>query len=241
MAVSESLAQRKGKGGDTSRAHAGASTAPGLARALLEARPGDFERFVRVYGPKLLHLSRVLCGCREDAEEVVQETFLKVFQKIRQLREPDQFVKWLFQIAKNACLMKQRKSRFAPESELSLESLRPDRAPGPESPSEEIENGVKSERDPESEIADWSTVPEDLAIDSELGRIVRLAIDELPGMYRSVVLLRDVQGLTTAEAADILQVSPDTVKTRLHRARLALRNHLDPLRNVGPSNTMSLE
>jgi RNA polymerase sigma-70 factor (ECF subfamily) len=118
----------------------------------------------------------------------------------------------VFRIAKNACLMKRRKSTFAPERELSLSDYMPSR----------------DHTDPRAiEIADWSHLPESDLLKSELNAVLKSAIAELPEMYRSVLLLRDVEGLRTDEAAEVLEISIDSVKQRLHRARLAVRAKLD--------------
>jgi RNA polymerase sigma-70 factor (ECF subfamily) len=170
-----------------------------------------FNRFVESYYSKLFRYSYSVCGHRQDAEEIAQETLLKVFESLDQLREPERLKAWVFRIAKNACLMKRRKSVFAPVAELSLEELRP------------VKNGPSGKLD----IADWSALPEDLAGDSELREALGAAIRDLPEMYRMVFLLRDVEELSTEETAHILEVTEDVVKQRLHRARLALRKSLD--------------
>ena len=154
-----------------------------------------------------------MCGQREDAEEVAQETLLKVFESFDQLREPERVRPWVFRIAKNECLMKRRKSVFAPAHELSLEQFLPVRNQG--------DGEVKIE------IADWSSLPDEQALKSEMEQVLARAIRELPEIYRAVILLRDLEELSTGETAQILDVTEDTVKTRLHRARLALRQRLD--------------
>ncbi len=183
-----------------------------LARRLIAGDQGAFDRFVEHFRAKIMRYSWLMCGNREDAEEVAQEALLKVFESFGQLREPERVRPWVFRIAKNACLMKRRKSAFAPERELSLDELMPARAG---------DNGGKLE------IADWSRLPEDTAMQTEMREVLRRAIGELPEMYRSVILLRDLEELSTLDTAQILDVSEDTVKTRLHRARLALRQKLD--------------
>jgi RNA polymerase sigma-70 factor (ECF subfamily) len=154
-----------------------------------------------------------MCGHREDAEEVAQETLLKVFENGEQLREPEKIRSWVFRIAKNACLMKRRKSTFAPARELSLDEFMPSKQG----------DGDRVRM----EIADWSALPEGKALQSEMRELLEKAIRELPEAYRSVILLRDIEELSTQETAQILEVSTDVVKTRLHRARLAIRQKLD--------------
>ena len=183
-----------------------------LARDLLAGSEQAFAEFVAAYHSKLSRYSFLICGHREDAEEVAQETLLKVFESIDQLREPGRLKAWVFRIAKNECLMKRRKSIFAPKAELSLDELRPNRSG---------DGGMGIE------IADWSRLPDRLVFDSELHDALLAGIRQLPEIYRAVLLLRDVEELSTEEAAEVLDVSPDIIKTRLHRGRLALRQYLD--------------
>jgi len=182
-----------------------------LARGLMTGDSGAFDRFVDAYHTKLFRYAFTMCGHREDAEEVSQETLLKAFENLGQLREPERFRPWLFRIAKNACLMKRRKSLFAPAAELSLDEVRPSKSG----------DGLKLE------IPDWSAMPDDAAANSELHWALEMAIRQLPEQYRAVFLLRDVEGLSTAEAAQALELGEDAIKQRLHRARLALRKSLD--------------
>ena len=191
-----------------------------LARQLMAGRPEAFDRFVEHFRAKIFHYSWLMCGHREDAEEVAQETLLRVFESFDHLREPERVRPWVFRIAKNACLMKRRKSVFAPARELSLDDFLPvmDRAGG----------------HAKIEIADWSRLPDRQMLQSEMKEVIARAIGELPENYRAVILLRDVEELSTLETAQILDLTEDVVKTRLHRARLAVRQSLDEyLRNDG--------
>lgn len=193
-----------------------------LARDLMAGSPEAFDRFVKVFRPKIFQYSLLMCGQREDAEEIAQETLLKVFENFEQLREPEHLRAWVFRIAKNACLMKRRKSVFAPAQELSLEDFLPH--------SQDDGGGRKLE------IPDRSALPDDQVLRSEKQRIVREAIHELPEIYRSVVLLRDMEELSTEEAAQVLDVSQEVIKTRLHRARLAIRQKLDAYMRDGAAD-----
>ena len=184
-----------------------------LAVALLTGDEAAFTEFVKAFHARLSQYSFLMCGHREDAEEVAQETLLKVFQSVDQLRDPSRLKSWVYRIAKNECFMKRRKSVFAPKVELSLDQLKPARLGDGES------GGI--------EIADWTSLPDNLVLDAELQEALTRAIRELPEIYRSVVLLRDVEELTTDEAAEVLEISSDSVKTRLHRGRLALRQQMD--------------
>jgi len=184
-----------------------------LARRLIAGSAEAFDRFVEHFRAKIFHYSWLMCGQREDAEEVAQETLLKVFESFGQLREPERVRPWVFRIARNECLMKRRKSVFAPSKELSLDQFLP----------------AKDQRDGHVllQIADWSGLPEDQVLNAELKAELQRAISELPENYRSVIVLRDVEELSTQETAHILDLTDDVVKTRLHRARLAVRQKLD--------------
>lgn len=186
-----------------------------LARRLLAGEEYAFERFVEHFRAKIFQYSWLMCGQREDAEEVAQETMLKTFESFQQLREPERVRPWVFRIAKNVCLTKRRKSIFAPTAaqEISLDELMPSR---------DAHDGRMK-----IEIADWSNLPEDQVLRTEMKTELEAAIRALPEIYRSVILLRDAEELSTADAAQILDVTEDVVKTRLHRARLAVRKHLD--------------
>lgn len=184
-----------------------------LARRLLAGDADAFEPFVNLFHSKLFQFTYMTCGQREDAEEVAQETLLKVFQNLHQLREPEHIRAWVFRIARNVCSLKHRKSVFAPTQELSLDELRP---------------GFHGEGEGRKlEIADWKKLPDEAAIQGELNVALRKAIHELPDDYRSVLLLRDVEGMSTKETAHVLEIGEDAVKMRLHRARLAARKKID--------------
>ncbi len=194
-------------------------TETALARELLAGNVEVFDRFVESFRTRLFQYSYLMCGHREDAEEVAQDTLLQVFENFGQLREPERVRPWIFRIAKNACLMKRRKSVFAPTQELSLDELMP---------------AVRQEDGPRKiEIADWSALPDDQLLRSELKDVLAEAIRQLPEIYRTVILLRDIEELSTEETAQILDISTDTVKTRLHRARLAVRQKLDTYLRAG--------
>ena len=181
-----------------------------LARDLIAGVPGAFDRFVDVFRSKIFHYAVMVCGQREDAEEVAQDTLLKAFSNFGQLREPERVKAWLFRIARNECLMRRRRSVFAPTQEISLDELLPHQ-----------EDGRKLE------IADWSALPEDQALRAELRETVHAAIQGLPEIYKAVMMLRDIEELSTEETAEVLDISIEAVKTRLHRARLAVRQKLD--------------
>jgi RNA polymerase sigma-70 factor (ECF subfamily) len=175
-----------------------------LAGALLAGETDAFERFVEHFRGKVFHYSWLMCGSPQDADEVAQETLLKVFESIDQLREPERVRAWVFRIARNVCLMQRRKSVFAPTYEVSLDEL-----------------------PPSAEIPDSGRAPEGELLRGELRAIIDRVIAELPPTYRAVVLLRDLEELSTEETAQILDLGLDVVKTRLHRGRAAMRQKLD--------------
>ena len=175
-----------------------------MAQSLLAGEAGAFDRFVEHFRSKIFHYSWLMCGHKEDAEDVSQETLLKAFESFGSLRDPQRVRAWIFRIAKNVCLMQRRRSVFAPPHELSLEELTPS-----------LE--AASEVDP----------VDTRLLDAELRAVLDRVILELPQAYRGVVLLRDIEGLSTEETAQILDLSLDVVKTRLHRGRAAMRQKLD--------------
>jgi RNA polymerase sigma-70 factor (ECF subfamily) len=171
-----------------------------LARAMLAGESGAFEKFVEHFRSKVFRYSWLMCGSPEDAEEVAQETLLKVFQSVDQLREPEHVRSWVFRIARNVCLMQRRRSVFAPTAELPVEDV---------------------------PLADETEPADSRLLQAELRAVIERAVMELPPVYRSVVLLRDLENLSTEEAAQVLDLSIDVVKTRLHRGRAAMRQKLD--------------
>jgi len=175
-----------------------------LARALLAGEADAFERFVEHFRSKIFHYSWLMCGNREDAEEVAQETLLKVFESFDQLREPERVRPWVFRIARNVCLMQRRKSVFAPAHELSIDEL-----------------------PPSSEVPDSGQPIDSQYLRLELRAVIDRVVAELPPTYRAVVLLRDLEELSTEETAQVLDLGIDVVKTRLHRGRAAMRQKLD--------------
>jgi len=178
-----------------------------------------FDRFVEHFRAKIFHYSWLMCGQREDAEDVAQETLLKVFESFDQLREPERVRPWVFRIARNACLMKRRKSVFAPSQELSLDDFMP-----------AIDHQGGHAR---LQIADWSGLPDRQILQLEMKQVLDQAIGALPENYKSVILMRDVEELSTLETAQVLDLTEDVVKTRLHRARLAVRQKLDEYLRTG--------
>jgi RNA polymerase sigma-70 factor (ECF subfamily) len=175
------------------------------------ARAGDigaFEDLVRRYDRNVFRIAQHITQNREDAEDVVQDAFLKAYQNLPQFQGQSKFYTWLVRIAVNEALMKLRKRR--PERFVSLDE------------------DVKTEEDSmPREIADWSPNPEQQYNQAELKEILTKTIQGLPAGFRTVFVLRDVEGLSTEETAEALDLSIPAVKSRLLRARLQLRERLN--------------
>ncbi len=149
-----------------------------------------------------------VCGQRQDAEDTMQEVLLKSVPHLPKFDSPKALVVWLYKVAKNRCLMSRRRSKFAPNPDLSLEELMPDR--------KELEQlGISGGINPEA-----------FAIRSEEAGRLRDAIQRLPPQYRIVLVLRDMEGLTDEEVAEITGLRSGTVRVRLHRARLFVRKEM---------------
>jgi RNA polymerase sigma-70 factor (ECF subfamily) len=168
---------------------------------------GAFEQLVKRYDRNVFRIANHITQNREDAEDVVQDAFLKAFQNLGQFQGQSKFYTWLVRIAVNEALMRLRRRR--PERMVSLD--------------EDINTG---EDTIPREVADWSPNPEQLYNQSELREILQKTIQGLPPSFRTVFVLRDVEGLSTEETADALNLSIPAVKSRLLRARLQLRERL---------------
>jgi len=162
------------------------------------------------YGAKVYGLSLRLTGRHHDAEEVCQDVFLAVFEKIGAFRSEAKLSSWIYRITANASLMKLRKRPKVREIPLAEEL-------GPAM----TEEGMIAEP-----VADWSRLPNDELDRKELGQRIEQAMALLPVDYRSVVVLRDVEGLSAQDACEILSLSEAALKSRLHRGRLFLRKQL---------------
>jgi RNA polymerase sigma-70 factor (ECF subfamily) len=175
------------------------------------ARNGDvgaFEQLVRRYDRNVFRIAQHITQNREDAEDVVQDAFLKAFQNLGQFQGQSKFYTWLVRIAVNEALMRLRRRR--PERTVSLDEE------------------VRTEEDSmPREVADWSPNPEQLYSQAELKDILSKSIQGLPPGFRAVFVLRDVEGLSTEETAEALNLSIPAVKSRLLRARLQLRERLN--------------
>src|SRR5437016_10688967 len=174
------------------------------------AKRGDvaaFEELVRRYDRNVFRIAQHITQNREDAEDVVQDAFLKAYQNLEQFQGNSKFYTWLVRIAVNEALMRLRKRRN--DRTVSLDE------------DVETEDGSIPR-----EVADWSPNPEQLYGTSELGDILKKTIQGLSPGFRTVFVLRDVEGMSTEETAEMLGLSVPAVKSRLLRARLQLRERL---------------
>jgi RNA polymerase sigma-70 factor (ECF subfamily) len=185
--------------------------------ALLERlRVGDaaaLEPLMERFANRLYRIANGICGSAADAEEVVQDVFLTAFRKASSFEGRAALGTWLYRIAVNTALNKRRGKRA--EVEEPLEDLLPTYK----------EDGHR-QGDRSFLLADWSSLPDETLLSREGREVVRAAVDRLPQHYRAVLLLRDVEEVSSEEAAEILGETVASVKSRLHRARMALRELL---------------
>ena len=177
-----------------------------LVRAAQDGDEGALDALLKRYQPQIFRFGMNMCRDPEDAREVLQDTLFAAARTVHGFRGASSISTWLYAIARSFCIKKRRRSVFAPEV-VSLES-------GP-SPARGARDGG---RDPERILAD-----------REVGAALEAAIASLEPEYREVLLLRDVEGLSAAEVAEVTSLSVPAVKSRLHRARASVRQRLAPL------------
>ena len=169
------------------------------------------EELLQRYQSKIYRYGMKMCRNPEDAKDVLQDTLLTMARSLRSFRGASSLSTWLYTIARSFCIKKLRKSKFAPAEELSLSGVDSDHS-GPASPPSEQPDHIFSTK--------------------ELGTYLNKAVQSLEPMYRDVLLLRDVEGLSAPEVAEVLGLRVDAVKSRLHRARLAVREQMEPLLGI---------
>jgi RNA polymerase sigma-70 factor, ECF subfamily len=181
-----------------------------LIRRVCDGTPEAFEELVRPY-ERLVYVTAIsILRNQADAEEVAQEAVLKAFSKLSRFRGDCKFSTWLVQITYNEARMRLRKDRRHLYESLDAQQQAPEEDYWPK------------------DFADWRPIPSELLEKSELREALQSAINALSPAYREVVILSDVQDLSLKDVATVLAVSEGTVKTRLHRARLLLRDALAP-------------
>ena len=174
------------------------------------SKEGDqtaFAELVNRYESKIYSLAHKMTGNREDAADVLQEAFLDAYKSLSHFKEEAKFSTWFYRIATNVCLMKLRKRKG--EAVISLD-----------------EPLFTEEGERPREIPDWSTNPGVAVLNEELKEVMDEAIKALPPAYKSVFVLRNLEGLSNAETGKVLGESLAAVKSRLHRARIFLREKL---------------
>jgi RNA polymerase sigma-70 factor (ECF subfamily) len=182
------------------------------------AKAGDREAFgllVERHEASIYGLCIKMLRNPEDAEDCLQEVFIKAYKALPTFREEARFSTWVYRIATNACLMRIRKRKL---DTVSLD--------------QPLQLG---EAEIPREVADWTTDPASVVMNEELGGVLTRHINDLPANNRIVFVLRDVHGLSTEETAGILGLSVPAVKSRLHRARLFLRERLSQYYSSGES------
>ena len=178
---------------------------------LTAARRGDraaLETLLMRYQPHLYRFGLRMCGNVEDAGDVAQESLISMARSFENFRGDSSVSSWLYTIARRFCIKKRRRSKFAPAREESLD------APG---------------NDAVQRLADRGPSPERQATNREIASVLTQAIDALDPAYREVLVLRDIEGLSAPEVAKVLGVSVGAVKSRLHRARLGVRQTVAPM------------
>ncbi len=181
-----------------------------LDEALLNRlRAGDAaarDEFLALYQPRIFSFGMMVCGHREDAEDIAQDAILQALGAITGLRSPEAFSVWLFRIVKNACHRQRRRQRVGNGQPLELEEAQAAELPDPSTQAQ----------------------PEAAAIRLQTQQLIRTAIDALPPEDRLLLLLRDFEELPVAEVAEVMGLGESAVKMRLLRVRRKLRDRLQP-------------
>jgi RNA polymerase sigma-70 factor (ECF subfamily) len=175
--------------------------------ALRRGDRAEFARLVETYYPMIYRVALRLTGNAQDAEDILQETFIKAYRHLDGFEERSSLSTWLYRIATNEALMLMRKQM-----------------PGQVSMDEPVQN-EEGEQEP-MDVVDWCCLPEEEFMSAEAQAELDRAVARLPASLRAVFLLRDIEGLSTQETGEILSLSETAVKTRLSRARLRLRQEL---------------
>jgi len=176
---------------------------------LAAARSGDpdaLDALLRQYQPRVYRFGLRMCRDEEDAKDVLQETLLAAARSLQGFRGASSLSSWLYSIARGFCIKKRRRSKFAPREEMRLDAQSPAHA-----------------------VPDPGPAQDAALLSREVEAAVEAAIRALKPAFREVLLLRDVEGLTAPEVAEVLGLRVEAVKSRLHRARAAVREHLQPL------------
>ena len=186
-----------------------------LVAGLQRGDQAAVTQLAELYGPRIHQLALRHMKNREDAEEVTQDVLMKVYRKIGAFRGDSALSSWIYRITFNTAMSRLRAHRGERAAEQERDRAR--------AALESSDDGMaRTTADP----ADWSNMPDEELLRFELRRAVEAAVRELPEIYREPVILRDFEGLTTEEASTRLKVKDQTLKSRLHRGRLLLRERL---------------
>jgi RNA polymerase sigma-70 factor (ECF subfamily) len=178
-------------------------------KSLQSGNRQDAERALATLQGVVYGFGMKVCGSHEDAQDTAQETLIRLARQLREFPDARALSVWLYKVAKTQCLMSRRKSKFAPAQMLSLDALMPkDSVLSP--------TGTKL----------WQITPEEIVLSQELRCKLEDAVLALPKHYRLVLILRDMEQLDTREVAEVMGISEETTKMRLHRARVFVRNAL---------------
>ncbi|MVO99969.1 MULTISPECIES: RNA polymerase sigma factor SigW [Paenibacillus] len=178
-----------------------------LAKLARNGDRGAFEELVNLYKDKIFHLAYRMLGNKQEAEDAVQDTFLRVYNNLDRYDENQKFSTWIFRIGTNLCIDRLRKRKPT----YSLDAEMPD----------------SDGNDFYAMLASKDNLPVDQIILSETQQVIRRAIDTLPEKYKSVVILRYLHDMSLQEIGDVLKMPVTTVKTRVHRGREYLRKKLE--------------
>ena len=191
-----------------------------LVERLREGDASALEALMERYASRVFRVARGIARTDADAEEVVQDVFLALARKIETFEGRAQLSTWIYRVATNAALLKRRGKRV--QLEVSLEEHLPT-----------FKEDGHRDGPRDYVLADWSRTPEAELLDGEARTVLARAIDQLSDTYRAVLILRDVEELSNEETARILDESVGSIKSRLHRARMALREQLT--RHLAPT------
>lgn len=182
----------------------------GLVRDAATGDRSAMERLLMRAQEVAYRFSLLVCGHAEDAEDVMQDALLKTYQHVSRIEDPGAFRTWLYTTVRNACLVKRRRRVGEPAHHVS------------------IDPGHHADAGPSAlDVADQGKSADERLMDQWIGSRLRRALGALPPALRALVVMREVEGLSTREVAAIMGISEDNVKQRLHRARIRMRRQLE--------------
>jgi RNA polymerase sigma-70 factor (ECF subfamily) len=178
-----------------------------LILKIQNGHPELYEELLAKYETKIYNFGLRMCKDVSDAEDLVQETFINIFRYLPDFRMESKFRNWAYKIASSVCLKIKKKN--SPDKDISMEDIIPD-----------------TEKELSGKIPSWANQPADALMNKEMAAEIKKEVDNLPPNYRIVLVLRDMEGFSTKEVSDIIELSESNVKVRLHRARSFIRQGL---------------